>query len=357
MVYGFRGVIFATAFLAGVLITKASCIIVTDTIPTDSLDFYTRADENEQINLFSRAEPLYKTPEALAFQEYGRFSTEGSNGSVDISIPIHTVSCRDLQIPIALHYAGNGIKVAEEASWVGLGWDMSIGGCINHVAAGKFDSLVRNHKWKDYKELIDSNPLDVFQMRVDVGAYDVMQDLLVDMGERDFYNVNLLGKSFLFFKNPDERQPESYTILGAEDDLYSITKYGADGWRIIDVEGNIYEFSTVEYSIIDGAGLQCSAVYLSSIETPGGKTATFHYETSMIKGLPQAYQWYDAQRKIFSGKFEFGPTYFYELPRYGSGCSYSNTEIQKPWLKSVTTDNQTVTFELSDRSDYQGAKK
>lgn len=328
-------------------------------LDSDSIQAVALSESEADFNKYARPEPLYKTPEAHAFQEYGKFSTEGATGSVDITIPIHTISCRDLQIPIALHYAGRGIKVAEEASWVGLGWDLSVGGCINCIAAGQYDFLVRNAQWKDYLEILNQESKSAFQLKADANQYTAMEDLIHGMGERDFYNVNLFGSSFLFFINPYDGKP---TVIGADDKDYSITRSGADGWLIKDGLGYEYDFSALEYNTTDVVGIQKSAWYLSSVFTPQGITATFRYETTSVKGMPQAYQSYDVQMNLvelmyttLGSNTEYN--YFYGLPKYSSSAVYSNTDIQKPWLKSITTDNQTVSFELSERTDYKGARK
>ncbi len=325
-----------------------------DSTETDSYAVEALSSSESQYNTYYRPEPLYKTPEAMAFQEYGRYGTDLSNGSVDISIPLHTVICRDLQIPISLHYGGEGIKVAEEASWVGLGWDLSVGGCINLIPAGQIDFLSRVAQWSDYLEFLNLEASDSFQKEVDLSDYTVMQDLANGMGERDFYSVNILGRSFLFFINPNNGEA---TMIGAEDEAFHISTSGVDDWIIKDSMGYAYEFSEKEYSLYDGAGMQKSAWYLSSITTPGGITATFRYEKSYVKALPQAYQWYDVQRDSFIGINSSGFSFHYDVPVYGSGTSYGNTEISKPWLAEITTDNQTVSFGLGERTDLTGAKR
>ena len=348
------------------LLSMASGIQSTDTVPDipiefpmDSLSMLAINTLSADINKNARPEPLYKTPEASAFQEYGKFGTEGYGGSIDISIPIHTVSCRDLHIPISLHYGGRGIKVAEEASWVGLGWDLSVGGCINCVAAGQYDHLVRDSQWNDYLEIIDIKSDDVFQKEADVIDYKVMGDLINGLGERDFYSVNIMGKSFLFFINPSDNKP---TIIGADDSDYLINRKSTDGrsiigWEIKDALGFIYEFSALEYTLSNETGLLKSAWYLSSIETPQGIIASFTYDTSYVYCIPQAYQWYHAYRSSYMDSTFIGTPTAYSFPMYGSGASFDGTEIIKPWLNSITVCNQTVTFEMSERTDFRGARK
>ena len=345
--------------MATSLILKASPEAPDYIEETDSVLQISVASANGGYNESARPEPLYKTPEALAFQEYGNLGTEGYGGNIDISIPIHTVSCRDLRIPITLHYGGRGIKVAEEASWVGLGWDLSVGGCINCVGAAQYDHLVRDAQWSDYLKVINIKSDAVFQKEADAKDYKVMGDLINGMGERDFYSVSLMGRGFLFFINPSDGKP---AVIGADDSDYSISMISSDGrvivgWEIMDAMGFKYEFSALEYTLTDGAGMQKSAWYLSSIDTPQGITASFSYETSYVYGIPQAYQWYDAYRGDYIDYMVIGNPLSYSVPRFGSGTSYSNTEIIKPWLKSITTDNQTVTFTVSERTDFRGAKK
>lgn len=318
-------VLFGTAFAAGAQSFQETELILEE--ETDTITPPTKKPSNAQPDILSRMNDLYKTPEAFAFQEYGRFSTEGSDGSVDITIPVHTIKSRDLLIPISLHYGGRGIKVGEEASWVGLGWDLSVGGCINHVAAGQYDYLTRNAPWSDYLKLLDTNAAAEFQLHSDLAGYNVREDLVNGMGERDFYCASILGRNFLFFINPSDERP---VVIGSDDADYSVSRSGADGWSIKDCLGYVYEFSALEYSLTGGAGMRKSAWHMSSIETPEGETATFRYETTYVKGLPRAYQWYDAQRGVVEAYSHSGGSVTYSFPAFGSGASFADTEIQKP---------------------------
>ena len=52
-------------------------------------------------------------------------------GNADISIPIYTIECDGIKIPITLNYNPNDLKVNEKASWVGFGWSLSYGGEVS----------------------------------------------------------------------------------------------------------------------------------------------------------------------------------------------------------------------------------
>lgn len=60
-------------------------------------------------------------------------------GIPQISIPIYTLSARDISIDIALSYHAGGVKVDEQASWVGMNWNLIGGGSITRSVAGVSD--------------------------------------------------------------------------------------------------------------------------------------------------------------------------------------------------------------------------
>ena len=87
----------------------------------------------------------FRTPQASAFMKYGEESVNEYTGTANISVPLYTIKCKDIEIPIVLNYNASGIKVEQEASWVGLGWDLTVGGCINYVCAGSKDIINGYH--------------------------------------------------------------------------------------------------------------------------------------------------------------------------------------------------------------------
>ena len=61
-----------------------------------------------------------KTPESVAFEKYGNVEVNEFTGAANISIPIYLLKSRFLECPITLCYQATGIRVNQEASWVGL---------------------------------------------------------------------------------------------------------------------------------------------------------------------------------------------------------------------------------------------
>lgn len=111
-----------------------SFLIPVDTIYVDNLPCNYVADEIT----FPTVTP--KSPEASAFQKYGETEINEYTGNPAISIPLYTLSYKGIEVPLSLTYDGGGIQVRQEASWVGLGWSLNVGGCINYVCQGEMTS-------------------------------------------------------------------------------------------------------------------------------------------------------------------------------------------------------------------------
>lgn len=60
-------------------------------------------------------------------------------GTVNVEIPICTIELKDISIPVSLTYNTSGIKVEQEASTVGLGWSLNVGGAITKTILGEND--------------------------------------------------------------------------------------------------------------------------------------------------------------------------------------------------------------------------
>lgn len=151
-------------------------------------------------------EVMPKSPEASAFMKYGGNDINEYTGNPAISIPLYTISYKGVDIPINLSYDGDGVQVAQEASWVGLGWNLNVGGCINYVSQGGNDQWLGRHgSWEnDYYRILNINPAPHFKINDNFGdvnfgvgskygsIHDMLQDLKNGQAEWDFYSVSRL---------------------------------------------------------------------------------------------------------------------------------------------------------------------
>src|SRR5690554_53112 len=95
---------------------------------------------HSQEDLWRRNLPQIISPQAYEFTKYGDVPVNTYTGVPNISVPLYEIEAAGLNIPISLSYHSNGIKVSEEASWVGLGWTLNAGGSIVQVVKG-FDDF------------------------------------------------------------------------------------------------------------------------------------------------------------------------------------------------------------------------
>lgn len=91
--------------------------------------------------LFNRTPEMLRVeaPNAASFNKYIDNPISLYNGTPEINIPLYTLKDGSIEIPISLRYNTSGIKVNEEASWVGLGWNLDVGGVITRQAVGGID--------------------------------------------------------------------------------------------------------------------------------------------------------------------------------------------------------------------------
>src|SRR5690348_10556972 len=85
------------------------------------------------------------SPNVQALQKYGDIPVSAYTGIPTISVPIYTATFRDLSIPLSVSYHASGIKVAEEASQVGLGWALNAGGIVSRNIVGNDDFIGSNY--------------------------------------------------------------------------------------------------------------------------------------------------------------------------------------------------------------------
>ena len=76
------------------------------------------------------------SPNAAGLGKYAEIPVSYSTGIPQISIPFYTIETGNISLPISLSYHSSGVKVEEEASWVGLGWSLNAGGVITRVVKG-----------------------------------------------------------------------------------------------------------------------------------------------------------------------------------------------------------------------------
>ena len=370
------------------------CLLLSSLLPLMADDI------QESLNL-----DYFRTPEAAAFKKYGEVPVNGYTGTADISVPLYTIKCRDIEIPIVLRYDASGIKVEQEASWVGLGWNLMVGGCVNYVCAGSTDMYgfrnVPNRDWTEYlTSVISWNNLGIYPWNdprvtrnqtkyynyvegdesnwmaslpynsssmppyIDqFGVSDGMRDYVeAGFSERDFYSVNVLGKSFKFFLDP-------FTL-----NIYNIGQDGEDfkvetdpvltvrgighreeilKWIITDSEGYIYRFEKSD-RLTDASHAwyyYTSCWYLTQIITPLGESITFSYTQKQQISRPAR-----SESRTVSIPHVGGGTCCSNALSNGYNAVSQSATVTSHYLNKIEASNQTVTFVMSDNKECSGKR-
>jgi len=304
------------------------------------------------------------SPNVQAMQKYGDIPVSAYTGIPDISIPIYTAKFRDLSIPISLSYHASGIKVAEEASQVGLGWVLNAGGSISRNIIG-VDDFTGNYFTSGIMDMdAGQGPTNRvtqgcnLQMFNSTGIGNTIYNYDVSNFIRNFnefqpdqYYYNFSGRCGKFIMN------RTFQAIIQKQEPIQITCQSPSGnsWEVQSTDGYIYDF-TLQETYKDPSTFQqhICAWYLTSITSPTGNRAVFNYtpNPTVIQGLGS----WSEQRDDF--QFTLVPG-VQAAPGYGpqrglsAGYIYSNQ-----LLSSIELPNSRVQFYYSgNRADLSGDQR
>ena len=317
-------------------------------------------------NLIKTPEVVQASPEAAGITKFGDIPVGEYTGTPDISIPLYVAKSGKLQLPVSLSYHASGIQVSQEATWVGLGWNLLAGGCITYVPVGANDQVsFIQAPWDDWLKLFTYE--EGYNVTPNIGHEDGMrlwgheglpicyccdnndlsqtkdQVLLAcqeGQGERDIYSANFAGYSFKFIlipkyqtvTDPDDRIP---VLVGNKNKC----KIECAGWnfKITGEDGTFYYFTASETA---NSGLSIfTNWYLTQIISPEGDLIKLIYSngsTGLIPALSERYS---------TGGFQ-------ESTRTVSSLyTFTNNK----YLDSIETKSEIIKFITSGREDISGS--
>lgn len=169
------------------------------------------------------------------------------SGTANVSFPLTIIQCGTLRHPVTLSYTGGGgIPVDQEGNWVGLGWDISVGGVITRSAMGKNDELVttpgytaaaRSTKLPLYTDANPTNWLNGLstcnKKEIGEGRLDLSPDIY-------FLNFGGYTAKMFFDKNGQ--------VFFSPYKAWKLSGNQTTGFTIVTEDGNRYEFRNIEHS-------------------------------------------------------------------------------------------------------------
>jgi len=296
-------------------------------------------------------------------------------GLPDISIPLYEVKERGISLPIGLHYNASGTRVAENASWVGLGWSLAAGGVITRTVRGLDDFKNNMDAGTGYYNMSalpaalnytppakPSSSYDkLYFSGIKNGAYDAEPDIFT-------YNFGAYSGKFVLGKQRDGSQ-----VLVDEQNNLRI-EYSPGSWRVTDAKGYQYVFADSEVSSSytyssnnaeapdnialrdlnyqpDKASIE-TAWYLSSITAPTGEVVRFTYgRGESLSLLNKSEDQYDLL--ALTGGCEGSLSLSAHLKGLYASYGASKQVITDRYLQKITCSQGTVEFSTTPREDIE----
>ena len=168
--------------------------------------------------------------QAASLGKFGEIPVSYFRGVPSIGIDIYSVNQGSLSLPISVDYHASGIRVAEIASWVGLGWTLNAGGMISRSVVG----------------IEDEDPNGWFNLAsITAPPHQGIAEGLWD-SEPDMFNFNVLGYSgkFVFNINVGESAMVEPMIIPRQDIKITRVMSGGslNGFKMILPNGVICHF-------------------------------------------------------------------------------------------------------------------
>ncbi len=79
--------------------------------------------------------------EAAALCRHTEHSVNHSTGQASIAMPLYTLKCGDMSLPLSLNYVTGGVKVDDEDGPAGVSWELQCGGSVSRRIVGRPDGV------------------------------------------------------------------------------------------------------------------------------------------------------------------------------------------------------------------------
>lgn len=279
-------------------------------------------------------------PNTFEFAKYGDVPVDLATGVPQVSLPLMRFSDKGINLDLSLSYHASGIKVDQEATWVGLGWALNAGGVITRELRGRPD------EYNSYNGAFNSRT-DITDYEAQSAPNNYFSTLGTKLGNAasnngtdngaDMFYYNFNGKAGKFFLDGSAN-----AVFGKYED-FKVDFVAPTGpnyqngnyFVITDEQGIRYEFSTPEIttSHVGSTISYTSAWYLSKITSPAGGEITIEY----VEGGLSSYSF---QKRCYSQAYMEGAGPSHWLPQqYLSPClNYDNRIVS--WVpKKIRSSN------------------
>ncbi|GAA5103113.1 hypothetical protein GCM10023210_44600 [Chryseobacterium ginsengisoli] len=347
-----------------------------------------------------------KAPSSEAFLKYGGIQNSEYTGSNSPSINLFNLKSGDINLPVSLNYiSGNGIKVTEEATQVGLGWSISFPTIVQNIYG--YDDFSTNTRFRlDFAKStlpyassfpLQNGPTNFNQTpSFDTYGYFMATNnnvprngnftslftnfAAVDM-QPDIFILNLFGEKVEFIIS----NFDNYTA-GNNSTIYftSLNKKGyvikktTEGFEIKDPKGFTYKFNNIEKIESAGGGAyQVSGInyLITEIIDINNRKILFSYNNiDTLLNLPSYSSFLNYTTNYYQNYCQLAssndlesfaindpspvpnPNKFNGLNKFENNILISSQKQNYLLPSSIVSDNGKLLFNYSDRIDI-GTKK
>jgi hypothetical protein len=327
-----------------------------------------------------------QSPNAAALFRYSETPVSLYTGVPDISIPIYTIKEGDIEVPISISYHAGGIKVNDEASSVGLGWNLNAGGRVSHIMTGANDFSMYGYyniyprTANGFVGSISGCPSPTWNNSSAVSSFYTNNfRLLTDYYsgttytgfdfQPDLFLINLPNNTYKAYLDMTKTTKTDYPKFAIADQpninlklipygggLYVPGTEGMYNFTVVDNKGLTYSFdgarefsAPVTNTIITG-----TSNYLTQITDPNGKKIKFSYTPTTSY----------ANRLAGCRTTRYSYTYPPNDPAnpHWTNASQGLTQctkqaIHESYVEKIEFTNGRVEFTWSDREDLNNSKK
>lgn len=320
------------------------------------------------------------SPNAASMAQYQDRPITLYTGTPDISIPLYEIDVDGFKLPITMNYHASGIKVSQEASWVGLGWSLNVGGNISRqikeiddfIDGGTDGRHYMNKGFYNTPDIVYDSPTmygNYLPNAYKLGAHPKRWDT-----EPDMFFYSLPGNSGKFFLN--HRKPILYNKsqnieVRIKDNPrggnYNTSKY----FELIDGLGNKYIFKDVETTksyrktgYLNQNGNKAGAPLDNSVSSMSGGTGTVDqtsswYLTEIVTNKNRhVYFYYEQEEQLLptqeSYEIKTGPSWLEgKIGETHDSYYMSKNTVKALTLSRIEYDFGTVYFRCSNRDDIK----
>ena len=201
------------------------------------------------------------SPNAAELAKYADYPVTHYSGIPNINVPLYEIDMDGFKLPISLNYHASGIRVDQEATWVGLGWSLDVGSRISRSVRGADDFFRLPDFDRNYPKIINgyyeapdisSALLNQYQLNAYAACPPVYAEFYNDLiydPEPDIFYYNLPGMNGKFILDKsrgavlfDKHHNLKIEVISAPINTYP----NPVSFKITDKEGNQYLYNKRE---------------------------------------------------------------------------------------------------------------